>query len=153
MSVSCPLLTVENLWPIIYKPHFTIANTPTPLLNAMLCVAACVVPTSERDRYDSETLFETAKQSVKDCWSQPQIETVQSILLLSLRQTGCGDKHSAFGFAAQACTLALSLGLNNAIPRDTNNGEVRNGLIIKLIDHSPHRASHRSVQECGGAVT
>jgi len=101
----------------------------------MLCVAACVVPTSERDRYDSETLFETAKQSVKDCWSQPQIETVQSILLLSLRQTGCGDKQSAFGFAAQACTLALSLGLNNAVPRDTNNGEVRNGLFIRPIDH------------------
>jgi hypothetical protein len=91
----------------------------------MLCVAACVVPRLERDRYDSEVLFRAAEQSVRDCWAQPQIETVQSILLLSLRQTGCGDKQSAFGFAAQACTLALSLGLNNAVTCTEDVGEVR----------------------------
>jgi hypothetical protein len=101
----------------------------------MLCVAACIVPISERDRYDSEVLFETAKQSVRDCWAQPQIETVQSILLLSLRQTGCGDKQSAFGFAAQACTLALSLGLNNALPRDEDLGEVGNVPFIEILVH------------------
>jgi len=99
----------------------------------MLCVAACVVPTSERDRYDSEVLFEAAKQGVRDCWAQPQIETVQSILLLSLRQTGCGDKQSAFGFAAQACTLALSLGLNNATACDEDFGEVRAVLSIEML--------------------
>jgi hypothetical protein len=103
----------------------------------MLCVAACVVPTSERDHYDSEVLFESANQSVRDCRAQPQIETVQSILLLSLRQTGCGDKQSAFGFAAQACTLALSLGLNNDISHDEDIGEVRTVLSIETFstDH------------------
>lgn len=90
----------------------------------MLCVAACLVPALERDRYDSEVLYRAAEQSVRDCWAQPQVETVQSILLLSLRQTGCGDKQSAFGFAAQACTLALSLGLNNTVTQREEIGEV-----------------------------
>lgn len=84
----------------------------------MLCVAACVVPIADRTKYSSEALFQAAEQSVRNCWAEPSIQLVQSILLLSLRQTGCGDKQSAFCFAAQACTLALSLGLNNATTRN-----------------------------------
>lgn len=123
-------LTLQNLWPIVYKPHFSIASTPVPLLRAMLCVAASVISEADQDRYDTDKLFQMAEQSVKNCWAQPQLEVVQSILLLSLRQTACGDKQSAFGFTAQACTLALSLGLNNALLSPGDNVEVRAHLLF-----------------------
>lgn len=102
----------------------------------MLCVAACLVPKPERDRYDSEALFRSAERTVRECWLQPRIEIVQSILLLSLHQTGCGDKQSAFGFAAQACTMALGLGLNNAIPRTEDAEEVSCQLEVEKMSRS-----------------
>lgn len=55
-----------------------------------------------------------AESEIRRSWGQTRVDLVQAILLLSLRQTGRGDKQSAFWYAGQACTMALSLGLNRA---------------------------------------
>ena len=63
---------------------------------------------------DSDKLFAMAERSLHHCKQESRVDMVQAMILLSLRQTGCGDKGSAFLYAGRACTMALNLGLNLA---------------------------------------
>ena len=44
----------------------------------------------------------------------PRIDVVQALILLSLTQTGCGDKGAAFICASRAVGMILNMGLNLA---------------------------------------
>jgi hypothetical protein len=57
-----------------------------------------------------------AESALHRCRMECRVDIIQSLILLSLRQTGCGDKHSAFTYAGRACCMALNLGLNLAPP-------------------------------------
>lgn len=104
----------QNVWPLIYKPLFDIHTTPAPLLLAMISVAACVEPAIAHEGIDGAKLFAMAERSLHHCRMESRLDIVQSMILMSLRQTGCGDKGSAFLYAGRACTMALNLGLNLA---------------------------------------
>ncbi|WVQ99788.1 hypothetical protein IAU59_006930 [Kwoniella sp. CBS 9459] len=131
---------VHNVWPLIYKPTFNAHTTSPPLLLSMLAIASCVTVSSvspsgsEEDGYDfpSARLFRMAEQSVYECRNECRIDLIQSLVLLSLRQTGCGDKQSASTYAGRACCMALNMGLNLAPnPIGRNAG------------HNNHNHNHR----------
>lgn len=104
----------QNVWPLIYKPLFHIQTTSPPLLLAMLAIASCVAQPDPGHGVDGEKLFQMAERSMHHCRMEARIDLIQSLILLSLRQTGCGDKHMAFSYAGRACCMALNLGLNLA---------------------------------------
>ena len=52
-----------------------------------------------------------AEDSVRGVQDEGKVETIQALVLLSLRQTGNGHKQSAFMYAGRACVGALSIGL------------------------------------------
>ncbi|OCF39477.1 hypothetical protein I317_06695 [Kwoniella heveanensis CBS 569] len=135
---------VHNVWPLIYKPTFNAYTASPPLLLSMLAIASCVTissasPTgSEEDGYDfpSARLFRMAEQSVYECRNECRIDLIQSLVLLSLRQTGCGDKQSASTYAGRACCMALNMGLNlapNPIGRNTGPSRSHNDTVEKEI--------------------
>ncbi|CAK9784722.1 unnamed protein product [Cutaneotrichosporon oleaginosum] len=103
---------VHNVWPLIYKPLFHIQTTSPPLLLAMLAIASCVAPPDSVHGVDTDKLFHMAERQMHHCRMESRIDLIQSLILLSLRQTGCGDKHMAFSYAGRACCMALNLGLN-----------------------------------------
>lgn len=84
----------------------------------MISIAACIDPSVLRDGLDGDKLFHMAERSLHHCRMESRVDMVQAMILLSLRQTGCGDKGSAFLYAGRACTMALNLGLNLA-PKKT----------------------------------
>ena len=47
-----------------------------------------------------------------------RIDVVQALILLSLTQTGCGDKGAAFIYASRAVGMILNMGLNLARKND-----------------------------------
>lgn len=101
---------------MIYKPLFNAQTASPPLLLSMLAIAACV-STKEKTAFsdwDEDKLFRRAESSLHHCRMESRIDIVQALILLSLRQTGCGDKRSAFSYAGRACCMALNLGLNLA---------------------------------------
>ncbi|WVQ68308.1 uncharacterized protein L199_006515 [Kwoniella botswanensis] len=116
---------VHNVWPMIYKPTFNPRTTSAPLLLSMLAIASCVTrpgsnTTSPAEANDDEgsgsfpadRLFLMAETSLRECHNDHRTDLIQSLLLLSLRQTGCGDKQSASMYAGRACSMALNMGLN-----------------------------------------
>ncbi|WWC59411.1 uncharacterized protein I303_101966 [Kwoniella dejecticola CBS 10117] len=106
---------VHNVWPLVYKATFNPHTAPLPLLLSMLAIAACVTPTKDAgDGFPSERLFRMAEQSLHESRNECRIDLIQCLLLLSLRQTGCGDKQSASMYAGRACCMALNMGLNLA---------------------------------------
>ncbi|BEI86712.1 hypothetical protein CcaverHIS002_0700580 [Cutaneotrichosporon cavernicola] len=105
---------VHNVWPLIYKPLFHIQTTSPPLLLAMLAIASCVAQPDPGHSVDADKLFHMAERQMHHCRMDARIDLIQSLILLSLRQTGCGDKHMAFSYAGRACCMALNLGLNLA---------------------------------------
>nr|XP_019043789.1 hypothetical protein I302_07059 [Kwoniella bestiolae CBS 10118]OCF22719.1 hypothetical protein I302_07059 [Kwoniella bestiolae CBS 10118] len=125
---------VHNVWPLIYKPTFNPHTTSAPLLLSMLAIASCVTrpgsnttsPTSHNDEdsvesFPADRLFRMAEKSLRECHNDHRIDLIQSLLLLSLRQTGCGDKQSASMYAGRACSMALNMGLNlMPIPANSN---------------------------------
>jgi hypothetical protein len=46
--------------------------------------------------------------------TENRIDVVQALILLSLTQTGCGDKGAAFIYASRAVGMILNMGLNLA---------------------------------------
>ncbi|WWC67790.1 uncharacterized protein I206_101703 [Kwoniella pini CBS 10737] len=109
-----PLYFTHNVWPLVYKATFNPHTAPSPLLLSMLAIAACVTPLKDGDSFPSERLFRMAEQSLHESRNECRIDLIQSLLLLSLRQTGCGDKQSASMYAGRACCMALNMGLNLA---------------------------------------
>ncbi|RSH91638.1 hypothetical protein EHS25_009007 [Saitozyma podzolica] len=105
---------VHNVWPLIYKPLFNPHVTSAPLLLSMLAIAACVAPSATKDGFDGHKLFRMAESSLHHCRMESRVDIVQAMILMSLRQTGNGDKGSAFLYAGRACTMVLNLGLNLA---------------------------------------
>jgi hypothetical protein len=104
----------QNVWPLIYKPLFNPHVTSAPLLLSMLAIAACVAPSATKDGFDGHKLFRMAESSLHHCRMESRVDIVQAMILMSLRQTGNGDKGSAFLYAGRACTMVLNLGLNLA---------------------------------------
>ena len=79
----------------------------------MLAIAACIAPPDPaRDGVSSDELFHRAERALHHCRTDCRIDIIQSLCLLSLRQTGCGDKRAAFTYAGRACCMALNMGLN-----------------------------------------
>lgn len=50
--------------------------------------------------------------------AENRIDVVQALILLSLTQTGCGDKGAAFIYASRAVGMILNMGLNLARSHD-----------------------------------
>ncbi|KAL7418775.1 hypothetical protein Q5752_006458 [Cryptotrichosporon argae] len=106
---------VHNVWPLIYKPLFSPHTVSSPLLLSMLAIAVCVSsPLPTDGGVDGDALFRMAESSLHHCRQENRVDLIQALILLSLRQTGCGDKNSAFAYAGRACCMALNLGLNLA---------------------------------------
>jgi len=105
---------MQNVWPLIHKSTFNPRTTPAPLLLSMLAIASCVTssPAFEAQGFPSERLFTMAEETLHECRNECRIDIVQSLILLSLRQTGCGDKQSASTYAGRACCMVLNMGLN-----------------------------------------
>lgn len=80
----------------------------------MLAIAACVAPVKDDHDAEADKLFGMAERALHHCRMESRIDLIQALILLSLRQTGCGDKHMAFMYAGRACCMALNLGLNLA---------------------------------------
>ncbi|ORY21002.1 fungal-specific transcription factor domain-domain-containing protein [Naematelia encephala] len=106
---------VHNVWPLVHKPFFDPHKTPSHLLFSMLAVASCVAPSLTHEGFDSVVLFAMAERALHHRHMQSGLDIIQSLILLSLRQTGCGDKRSAALYAGRACIMALTMGLNLAL--------------------------------------
>ncbi|KAL1411965.1 hypothetical protein Q8F55_002958 [Vanrija albida] len=115
---------VHNVWPLIYKPMFNPHTASAPLLLAMLAISACVAtpPLGPKDGVDANKLFKMAETALPA--NESRLDLIQALLLLSLRQTGCGDKRSAFAYAGRASCMCLNLGLNLAPNKNTDKSEV-----------------------------
>ncbi|WRT64920.1 uncharacterized protein IL334_001860 [Kwoniella shivajii] len=81
--------------------------------------------------------------SLYESRNECRIDLIQCLLLLSLRQTGCGDKQSASMYAGRACCMALNMGLNLAPgglgkSLDTTEKEIRSRVYwnIYVLDKS-----------------
>lgn len=84
---------------------------------------------------DSNKLFHMAERALHHCRMENRIDIIQSLILLSLRQTGCGDKNLAFTYAGRACCMALSMGLNlaPAQPESPVEAETRSRVYVSCI--------------------
>lgn len=78
----------------------------------MLAVAVCVALETAVDGFNSETLFAMAERALLQRRMEVRIDIIQSFVLMSLRQTGCGDKKSAAVYANRASTMAFTMGLH-----------------------------------------
>nr|ODN86946.1 hypothetical protein L203_03719 [Cryptococcus depauperatus CBS 7841] len=103
---------VHNVWPLVCKPVFNSRHTCTHLVLSMLAVAACVAPDAAIEGINSDSLFIMAEQALQRRGQEPRLDVIQSFILLSLRQTGCGDKKSAVMYANRASIMVLALGLH-----------------------------------------
>jgi hypothetical protein len=106
----------KNVWPVVFKPSFHPSLCPPVLLLAILSISSCVAPTSAAHEFSPDALFRAAEDALHRCRMESRIEIVQALVLLSLRQTGNGEKGSAFLYAGRASSMALDLGLNLAGP-------------------------------------
>jgi hypothetical protein len=104
----------QNVWPLIYKPAFTPYNVSPLLLLSMLAISACVSPPSSTTGYDARKLYRMAESALHRSRAENRIDVVQALILLSLTQTGCGDKGAAFIYASRAVGMILNMGLNLA---------------------------------------
>lgn len=78
----------------------------------MLAVAICVAPEAAVGPFNSETLFVMAERALLQRRMELRVDIIQSFVLMSLRQTGCGDKMSAAIYANRASTMAFTMGLH-----------------------------------------
>jgi hypothetical protein len=91
----------------------------------MLAISACVSPPSTASGYDARKLFRMAESALRRSGAENRIDVVQALILLSLTQTGCGDKGAAFIYASRAVGMILNMGLNLA--RKYDQTSVRSG--------------------------
>ncbi len=134
----------QNVWPLLYKPAFSVAVTPPPLLLAMLAAAA-VIPAAATSAQPTvppsyaDTLFADAQIALVASHApsqppsgpaelhpfRPNMHTVQCLLLFSLRQTSTGNKGSAYMWGCKAFAMALELGLHTAVTNAQKMNQVR----------------------------
>lgn len=102
----------------------------------MLSIAACVAHPDPKYGLDSTKLFHMAERALHHCRMENRIDIIQALVLLSLRQTGCGDKNLAFTYAGRACCMALSMGLNlaPAQPESPVEAETRSRVYVSYDD-------------------
>jgi hypothetical protein len=88
------------------------------LMWSILALAACISPaptaSTPAEEMTADALFDQALLETQRYLGESRIELVQALVLLSLRQTGCGMKSSAWLHCGQACAMAIDLGLHNA---------------------------------------
>jgi hypothetical protein len=80
----------------------------------MLAISACVSPPSTASGLDARKLYRMAESALHRSRAENRIDVVQALILLSLTQTGCGDKGAAFIYASRAVGMSLNMGLNLA---------------------------------------
>lgn len=80
----------------------------------MLAISACVSPPSTASGFDASKLYRMAESILRRSGHDNRIDVVQALILLSLTQTGCGDKGAAFIYASRAVGMILNMGLNLA---------------------------------------
>lgn len=102
---------------------FNLHTTSPPLLLSILAIAACLANPRGKDGYDADKLFAMAETALHHCRNESRIDILQALMVLSLRQTGCGDKRSAFAYAGRASCMALNLGLHAAPTTALSGGE------------------------------
>jgi hypothetical protein len=130
---------LQNVWPLLYKPEFYPSTVHKPLLLAMLA-AASAIPTPGKTILNSaqaEQLFGQAQDAVLIRHAPPatrpntastardhfheispaksSLQTVQCLILFSLRQTSNGNKSSAYLWFCHAAAMALELGLHRVV--------------------------------------
>lgn len=102
----------------MFNPH----TASAPLLLSMLAISACLCPPNT-DGIDGDKLYAMAESALHHCRNESRIDIIQALIILSLRQTGVGDKRSAFTYAGRAATMALNLGLHLAPTTPSEAGE------------------------------
>ena len=113
ISMVIAWLIIQNVWPLIYKSSFSPHTASPLLLLSMLSISACISAPSPGYGHDANKLFGMAESALYQRRDNG-IDIIQSLILLSMRQTGCGDKGSAFIYAGRACAMVLNSGLNLA---------------------------------------
>lgn len=88
----------------------------------MLAISACLCSPST-DGIDGDKLYAMAESALHHCRNESRIDIIQALMILSLRQTGVGDKRSAFTYAGRAATMALNLGLHLAPTTQSEAGD------------------------------
>lgn len=127
------LANKQNVWPLIYKPAFTPYNVSPLLLLSMLAISACVSPPSSASGLDARKLYRMAESALHRLRAENRIDVVQALILLSLTQTGCGDKGAAFIYASRAVGMSLNMGLNLARKDDPMSVGLQ-GVAVRYID-------------------
>ena len=87
----------------------------------MLAISACVSSPSAASGYDARKLYQMAESALHRSRAENRIDVVQALILLSLTQTGCGDKGAAFIYASRAVGMILNMGLNLAGKYDVSS--------------------------------
>lgn len=121
----------------MFNPHATSA----PLLLSMLAIAACLERNpvaGGKDGLDADKLFAMAETALHHCRNESRLDVLQALMILSLRQTGCGDKRSAFSYAGRASCMALNLGLHMASTATLDAGETEQRARVYWVSHRPH---------------
>ncbi|ODO09362.1 hypothetical protein I350_02962 [Cryptococcus amylolentus CBS 6273] len=103
---------VHNVWPLVCKPVFSPHNISAHLLLSMLAVAICVAPECAVEGFHATSLFHMAEHALLQRRNEIKVDIIQSFILMSLRQTGCGDKQSAALYANRASVMATTMGLH-----------------------------------------
>ena len=98
---------------MIYKSSFSPHTASPLLLLSMLAISACIAAPAPMYGLDAAKLYRMAESALHQRRDNG-IDIIQAVVLLSLRQTGCGDKGSAFIYAGRACAMVLNSGLNLA---------------------------------------
>lgn len=119
---------------MICKPVFNPHHTSAHLLLSMLAVAVCVAPEAAADGFNSETLFVMAERALLQRRMEIRVDIIQSFVLMSLRQTGCGDKKSAAVYANRASTMAFIMGLHlDPGTPPAGSGHAKTALTVSVI--------------------
>jgi hypothetical protein len=78
----------------------------------MLATASVVAVPNPPRSINTEMLFNHARQLLQRHRDESRMYVVQALFLLAIRQTGKGNKSSAYLYAGQACAMALEMGLH-----------------------------------------
>lgn len=148
----------KNVWPLLYKPEFYPSTVHRPLLLAMLA-AASAIPTPGKtilNAPQAEQLFTQAQDAVLRRARSPgardqfdeiapaaksSLQTVQCLILFSLRQTSGGNKSSAYLWFCHAAAMALELGLHRVVLDKSKQSQVSSMVTCRGARGAEHGAA------------
>lgn len=108
---------VHIIWPILHKSTLHIqngsVNSSKALMRSILAIAACLEDThSEEHDREANDLFLAAENALFETRLKPSVENTQTMIILAIRESGCGNKSSAWMYCGMACTMLIDMGLH-----------------------------------------